>query len=46
MFAKNDDDIDYEHLDDVPLSERFEWHYLTSDNVVQEDTPPMEWLSI
>jgi len=26
-------DIDYEHMDDLPLYEHFEWHLLQIDNV-------------
>ena len=31
-------DIDYEHMDDLPLSAHFEWRYLQEEKVETDDS--------
>jgi hypothetical protein len=45
MIDEYNDDIDYEHMDDLPLSAHIEWHYSME---AEEDNPEgyeMEWLT-
>jgi len=37
MTTKKDIDIDYEHMDDLPLSEHFEWHLFQIDEMQTEN---------
>ena len=34
MTKQTNIDIDYEHMDDLPLSEHFEWRFFQVDKVV------------
>ena len=34
MIKQTNVDIDYEHMDDLPLSEHFEWRFFQVDEVV------------
>ena len=38
-------DIDYEHLDDLPLSDHFEWRYFQVEKVDTDDSDDeqVEW---
>ena len=38
-------DIDYEHLDDLPLSDHFEWRYfqVEKDDTADSDDGQVEW---
>ena len=37
MNALIDVDIDYEHMDDLPLSDRIEWNHIKFEKVVPDD---------
>jgi len=48
MTTQADIDIDYEQMDDLPLSEHFEWHLFQMDEIQTEtenknDTPIDDW---
>jgi len=34
MIKQSNVDIDYEHMDDLPLSEHFEWRFFQVDEVI------------
>ncbi len=34
MIEQSNIDIDYENMDDLPISEHFEWHFFQVDEVV------------
>jgi hypothetical protein len=43
------DDIDYEHMDDLPLSDHIEWsHYITEETASEdpEELNQIDWLEI
>jgi len=46
MADENNDDIDYEHRDDLPLSAHIEWHYSILEEVVRDAPYEMEWLTV
>jgi len=33
-----DTDIDYEHMDDLPLSDHFEWQFYQTEQVLPDDS--------
>lgn len=39
----NDEDIDYEDLDDLPLSDHIEWITLFADHDNHDDPAEIEW---
>ncbi len=46
MSNVTEPDIDYEHLDDLPLDQHFEWRYLDDEKTQQskpQDDDCMEW---
>jgi hypothetical protein len=44
MIDENIDDIDYEHMDDLPLSAHIEWHHTIEEEVVMDELYEMDWL--
>lgn len=43
MFKQDLIDIDYEDMDDLPLSDHIEWKHNTADNDATQDTTQMYW---
>ncbi|MGR8980888.1 MAG: hypothetical protein ACU84H_12475 [Gammaproteobacteria bacterium] len=44
MNDEDFDDIDYEHLDDLPLPEHIEWNHVQPDEETEDETPAIDWL--
>jgi len=42
MTTQVDNDIDYEQMDDLPLSEHFEWHFFQVDEIVTENSSDIQ----
>ena len=45
MTDQSNADIDYENLDDLPITEHFEWQYFQAEEVIAKDSidEPLEW---
>jgi hypothetical protein len=37
MNEQTDNDIDYEHLDDLPLADHIEWSHYQAEEIITDD---------
>lgn len=43
MYIQDINDIDFEDMDDLPLTDHVEWEYLFSEDVSLNDSDDIHW---